>query len=150
MTQPPLYEAIESLQRLADLYDRRREQIAREVGLSISQWRVLDEIAQEEFMPSLFARQRDCSAAAVSKTLRQLQDKGLVSVRVSPDDGRQRLYALTASGRRLLQRVQRSRARAIEAIWSDLDPRDLARFTRFNRALSARLESYHRSLRDVA
>ena len=126
-----LYGAIESLQRLSDLFALRREQLAREVGLSISQWRVLDEIAQEEFMPSLFARQRDCSAAAVSKTLRQLLDEGLVSVSVCPEDGRQRLYALTARGRRLLERVRRSRARAIESIWSDLDPRDLTRFTRF-------------------
>lgn len=137
-----LYGAIESLQRLSDLFALRREQLAREVGLSISQWRVLDEIAQEEFMPSLFARQRDCSAAAVSKILRQLQDEGLVSVSVSPEDGRQRLYALTARGRRLLERVRRSRARAIESIWSDLDPRDLTRFTRFSRKLSTRLESY--------
>ena len=73
----PLYRAIEGLQRLAELFERRRAQLARRVGLSDPQWRVLEEIAREDFMPSLFARRRDAHPAAVSRTLRQLLDRGL-------------------------------------------------------------------------
>lgn len=137
-----LHAAIEGLQLLADLFDQRREQIAREVGLTVPQWRVLDEISREDFMPSLFARRRACSPAAVSKTLRPLIDQGLVRVSVSREDRRQRIYELSARGRGVLERVRALRARAIEAIWSDLDAGELARFADFSQELGQRLESY--------
>jgi len=137
-----LRRAIEGLQRLSELFELRRGQLAREVGLTPPQWRVLEEIATERFMPSLFARRREQSAAAVSKTLRGLIERDLVTVAVSSADGRQRDYRLTPAGRRLLARVHRSRERAIEAIWADLDPVELGRFARFAAALADRLEAY--------
>ena len=138
----PLRRAIEGLGRLSELFEQRRSQLAREVGLTPPQWRLLEEIATDAFMPSLFARRREQSAAAVSKALRPLIEQGLVSVAVSAADGRQRDYSLTSRGRRQLGRVHRSRERAIRAIWSDLDPRELARFARFSAELADRLESY--------
>jgi DNA-binding MarR family transcriptional regulator len=85
-----VHQAIACLGRLADAFRRRREQLALSVGLSDGQWGVLEEISREHFMPSMFAKTRDSSAAAVSKTLRQLLDKDLVSVTLSKSDGRQR------------------------------------------------------------
>ena len=137
-----LHGAIEGLQRLADLFAQRREQLAEQAGLTVPQWRLLQEIAREDFMPSLFARRRARTAAAVSKTLRQLIEADLISVAVSPDDGRQRVYTLTARGRRTLARMRASRAQAIEAVWGDLDSRELARFARFSESLGDRLEAY--------
>ena len=137
-----LHGAIEGLQRLADLFVQRREQLAEEAGLTVPQWRLLEEIAREDFMPSLFARRRARTAAAVSKTLRQLIEADRISVAVSADDGRQRVYTLTSRGRRTLSRMRTSRARAIDAIWSDLGTRDLARFARFSESLGDRLEAY--------
>ncbi len=139
---PVLHRAIEGLQRLSDLFEQRREQLARDVGLSVPQWRVLEEVSTESFMPSLFARRRACSAGAVSKTLRPLLKRGLIEVSISAADGRQRDYTLTVAGRRLLGRLRASRRRAMGAIWSDLDGRELARFARFSDALCERLESY--------
>jgi len=134
--------AIEGLSRLADVFDRRRQQIAREVGLTGAQWRLLEEIARPDFMPSLFARRRNCSPAAVSRSLRQLQDAGWVRAAIAERDARQRAYSLTASGRRLMQRIHASRRRALDAIWSDLPEAEVARFGRFSAELAERLERY--------
>jgi len=139
---PEIHGAIRSLQRLTDLFRERRRQLAREVDLSEAQWRLLEEIAGEAFMPSMFARRNDCTPAAVSRTLRQLLERDLVAVSISPDDARQRVYRLTAGGRRVLRRLNRSRERAIAAIWEQFSPAELARFARFASALCDGLESY--------
>jgi DNA-binding MarR family transcriptional regulator len=134
--------AIECVGRLAELYQRRREQLAESVGLTDPQWGVLEEIATEHFMPSLFARRRDSSAAAVSKVLRQLVDKGLVVAAVGRDDARQRKYSLTAKGRRVMERLREGREDAIRQVWLPLDGDGLRAFSDFGRRLIDRLESY--------
>jgi len=142
-----VHGAIAGLQQLSELFEERRRQLAREAGLSVPQWQVLEEIAQASFMPSLFARRRAKSPAAISKTLRPLIERDLVRVSVSATDGRQRDYTLSPTGRRALARLTQSRERAIEAIWSDLDPAELDRFAHFAQRLSARLDSYMNAAR---
>jgi DNA-binding MarR family transcriptional regulator len=137
-----IHAAIARLQRLAELFQHRRQQLAKRAGLTEQQWRVLEEISTEHFIPSLFARSRESSAAAVSKTLRQLLDKELVRVSVSATDGRQRQYELTAKGQRAIERLRRERQRAIEAIWSELPAEELRRFNRLSAELIARIERY--------
>ena len=141
-TLPAVHHAIAQLQRLADLFGRRRAQLAQGAGLSEQQWHVLEEIATEHFMPSLFARGRQQAPAAVSRLIRQLLDKKLVTVSVSTRDGRQREYVLTAKGKRLLDSLRGHRTHAVDAIWMDFDPKSLAAFTRFSGELIARLETY--------
>jgi DNA-binding MarR family transcriptional regulator len=136
--------AIESLQRLTDLFRERRLQLAGAIGLSEAQWRLLEEIAGNGFMPSMFARRQDCSPAAVSRTLRQLQDRELIAARIAPTDARQRIYSLTAAGRRMLERLNRERAQAIETIWEPISASELERFTRFATRLGDDLEAYRR------
>src|SRR3984957_429530 len=77
----PIFRAIEAMTALAEIFERRREVLARDASITIEQWRVLEEISTEHFIPSMFARSRDSSAAAVSKILRQLLNAGLVSPR---------------------------------------------------------------------
>jgi DNA-binding MarR family transcriptional regulator len=137
-----VHDAIACLRRLSEAFGRRREALARSVGLSDGQWYVLEEIAREHFMPSMFAKTRDSSAAAVSRTLRQLLDKGLVKVALSKSDGRQRDYELTGKGKRVLETLRSERALAIEKIWLSLDHADIARFVSFGNELSQRLEEY--------
>src|SRR3954466_8749267 len=127
--------AIISLQRLSDLFCERREQLAREAGLTVQQWCVLEKISEEHFMPSMFARHRDSSAAAVSKVIRQLIDKGVIQVGVQEHDGRQRRYTLTAEGESIVERLRDSRQRAIDAIWRALDSSELEQFTSFSEQL---------------
>jgi DNA-binding MarR family transcriptional regulator len=137
-----IHQSIAQLQRLAELFQQRRNQLAQRAGLSEQQWRVLEEISTEHFIPSMFARSRESSAAAVSKVLRLLLDKALVRVSVSESDGRQRQYELSPKGQRTLERLRRDRQHAIETIWSDLPVDELRRFNRLGAELIARIERY--------
>jgi len=137
-----VHEAIGRLQRLADLFHQRRAQLAQGAGLTEAQWEILERIATDHFMPSMFARHRQSSAPAVSRVIRQLTRKKLITVSVSDTDGRQRRYQLTARGQKVLEALRGMRRRAIDAIWMNLDPRALAAFTEFSGGLIARLEAY--------
>lgn len=134
--------AIAGLQRLADLLAERRAQLAQQAGLTEQQWRVLEQIAAPGFLPSLFARRSETTPAAVSKVLRQLLEKGLVSVSISERDARQRDYALSARGRRALARIETAREEAVAEVWTPLDPRDVKRFAELADELAGRLERY--------
>lgn len=137
---------IENLGWLVDLYGERRRQLARGALLTEAQWRVLEEIEGEAFMPSLFARRRALNSAAVSRTLRQLLDDGLISVEIARADARQREYRLTRSGRGALARVASGRERALEKVWSALSAEELDAFARISGKLNAALEAH---LKDV-
>lgn len=139
---PEIHAAIACLQRLSALFQQRREQLAETVGLSEQQWAVLEEISTEHFMPSLFAKKRSSSAAAVSKILRQLLDKRVVAVHIHQEDGRQRQYVLTANGKKKLEQLRLERAEAISNVWSSFSKQDLEAFTRFGDQLTERLEHY--------
>jgi len=143
-----IHAAIACLQRLTDLFAERRQQLARSVDLSDQQWAVLEEISSEHFMPSLFAKQRESSAAAVSKILRQLLGKDLVSVRLGARDGRQRRYELTAKGKRCIEGLRRERETAIRAVWNGFDSGDLDAFTHFGTRLAQRLTHYAESVKE--
>jgi DNA-binding MarR family transcriptional regulator len=152
INRPPVavvHEAIACLGRLTDAFQRRREQLAASVGLSDGQWGVLEEIAREHFMPSMFAKTRESSAASVSKTLRQLLDKDLISVGLSKADGRQRAYVLSTKGKRLLESLRREREQAIEKIWLPLDRERLQNFASFANQLTLRLEQYGSNPKDM-
>src|SRR5215470_8818620 len=139
---PVVHDAIAKLQRLTDLFRDRRAALATDAGLTEQQWEVLERIATESFMPSMFARHRESSAAAVSRLIRQLIEKKLVSVSVSPHDGRQRAYVLTAKGRRTLDGLRAIRQAAIDAVWAPLDASALAAFAQVSGELIRRIESY--------
>lgn len=139
-----IHAAIEQLANLVDVFERRREMLAEEAGISVEQWRVLDEIAARRFMPSMFARRRESSAAAVSRTLRQLLDAGLVAVAVSRSDGRNREYRLTAAGARVLADLNRRRAAAIQSVWMTLGASEVEAFAEFARKLVSAIEAYSR------
>lgn len=140
--QPHILDSVRELQRLADLFAHRREQLARSVGLTVQQWHVLEEISDEHFMSSMFARRRESSAAAVSKIIRQLIDKGLVDVALDGADGRVRRYTLTAAGSGVMQELRRNREAAMDAVWAGLAPERLRDFKVFAGELSDRLEQY--------
>ncbi len=122
--------------------DRRRQQLARRVGLSLRQWQVLEEISRADFMPSLFARRRDSSPAGVSRVLRQLLDRGLVAASISASDARRREYSLTAEGAKRIALLRAARESAMEAVWDGLERVDVEHFARFGAHLAERLAVY--------
>jgi DNA-binding MarR family transcriptional regulator len=93
----------------------------------------------------MFARTSESSPPAVSRLIRQLMDRDLITVSVAAEDGRQRRYALTAAGRRLLDRLRAARARAIDTVWMDLPAGQVGAFVRFSDVLIPRLEAYAES-----
>ena len=137
-----VHEAIAQLQQLSELFQQRREQLARTAGLTVQQWRVMEEITDEHFMPSMFARERDSSRAAVSKILRQLQDKGFIVAGVSPTNGRERQYELTAEGRQAMKRLREHREAAVREVWRGFAPKELRAFTEFSAELCERMQHY--------
>ena len=139
---PDAHRAIDSLRRLTELFSRRRQQLARDAGITETQWQVLEEVEGETFMPSMFARSRATSPAAVSRTLRQLLDGELVRATIGADDGRQRVYRLTAKGRRTLDRLRERRRDAIETVWAPFRRDELRDFADFADTLADRLEEY--------
>jgi DNA-binding MarR family transcriptional regulator len=139
-----VHAAVDCLGRLTEVFRLRRLELAASVGLTEQQWSVLDQIEQADFMPSMFARRRESSPAAVSKILRQLLDKELVVVSLSSGDGRQRNYELSAVGKATLDRLRERRQHALAAVWLELDTDQLVNFTRFGNELIERLERYSR------
>jgi DNA-binding MarR family transcriptional regulator len=137
-----VHAAIACLQRLTEVFQQRRVQLALSVGLSEQQWAVLEQVSSEHFMPSMFARSRESSAAAVSKILRQLVDKELVTARVDAIDARQRRYELTARGKKTMATLRRNREKAIESVWMPLPSKDLEHFAEFGTRLTESLEKY--------
>lgn len=139
-----LRAALAALQRVSDAFARRRAQLTRGAGLTEAQWRVLEEIAAEDFMPSLFARRQEQTPAAVSKVIRQLLNLKLVEVSISPGDARQRRYALSPKGQQTMEIVRQDRQRALDRVWSGLDARALDAFSDFAGNLAERMEEHER------
>ena len=140
MQVDPAHRAIASLQRLAEIFAERRRQLAAAAGLTEAQWRVLEEVGGDGFLPSMFARRRAITAAAVSRTLRHLLDLGLVQSSIGTGDSRERHYRLTAKGRRAIATVEAARETAVKEVWESLPVGELEEFSRFSDELSQRLE----------
>jgi len=140
--------AIACLQLLTDLFAERRQQLARSVGLSDQQWAALEEISSEHFMPSLFARQRESSAAAVSKILRQLLHKDLVSVRLGVRDGRPAPLSADRQGQALHRGLApRAGSRHLCGVeW--IRQRRAGRLHPFRNPLAQRLTNYAESVKE--
>ncbi len=133
---------IEVLGRLTALFIERRRQLAESVGLSDQQWQLLEEIHTEHFMPSLFAARRESSAAAVSKIIRQLTDKGFIVAEIDREDARKRSYHLTDQGREAVAQLRASRQQAIDEVWLRFDESQLEEFKSFGDALAERLNDW--------
>lgn len=136
------FQAIEQVQQLASLFSKRRTQLAQQVDLTETQWRILEGISTEHFMPSMFAREQDNTCGAVSKILRQLTEKDLIEVSISQKDGRKRQYELTPKGRKVMDRLRELREIAIKEIWEDLPTEELKTFSDFSGLLIDKLREF--------
>jgi DNA-binding MarR family transcriptional regulator len=67
---------------------------------------------------------------------------GFVKSTIGTDDGRQRLYQVTAKGQRAMQKIHQAREDAVNSVWSTLSARDLTTFAKLSEQLAERLEEY--------
>lgn len=93
--------------RLATIGDRTGQaRISAQFGLNLGEWRALSVVCA--FAPVTLARLADelyLDKGQLSRSISDLIDRGLVSHSSSPQDRRQTLFALTAEGRRLHDRI---------------------------------------------
>jgi DNA-binding MarR family transcriptional regulator len=139
-----VHNAISVVQQLSAVFLKRRSELAAEVGLTEQQWLILERITDEHFMPSMFAKERDSSPAAVSKILRQLMEKGVIEAGLGAGDGRKREYTLTDKGKKTMDTLRSFRAEAIDSIWMSFDEESLSAFSKFSARLIESIESYSR------
>lgn len=74
------------------------------------------------------AEMLDVDAPTVTRKIQQLERDGLVIRHADPDDGRASRIALTAAGRRTLERVLKARRAWLDRLLEGWDDDDLTRF----------------------
>jgi len=140
--EEPVFRAIEQLQVLSHLFLKKRAELAGRVGLTEAQWRVMEEVQNSNFMPSMFAARNEYSKAAVSKILRQLLALGLVSSSKTDEDGRFRQFEITLEGQHRMSKLNQLRENAVNLIWRSIDPGLLDASIAFNDLLIENLKNY--------
>ena len=99
--------AMAELRRLSDsrrVHERRMRTLR--LGLSRTELRFLHRLDELGPLPvSRLADALDVSQPTASRSLRRLEDEGLVARQLGAEDGRVAVYALTAKGRRTRRRV---------------------------------------------
>ncbi len=97
------------LARLADAIDDELERVFRQFGLTTGEFDVLATLRRAgdpfERTPGALADSTMVTAGGLTKRVDRLEAAGLVTRRVSPDDGRVRVIALTSAGRELVDRA---------------------------------------------
>ncbi|GGF74537.1 DNA-binding transcriptional regulator, MarR family [Mameliella alba] len=84
---------------LVEVYGRR-------FGLSREEWRLLYLLAGEDEVTSLeLGRRSTLDKVQVSRASQRLEEKGLITRAIAPDDRRLRLYTCTDKGRALFDEV---------------------------------------------
>lgn len=98
-------------QRLWDFvsaYDVAFAQAAEANGLSTAQACALTPLTRDRSTMRGLADELCCDASNVTQVIGRLEARGLVTREPDPDDGRVRQVAITAAGRELRARVERS------------------------------------------
>jgi DNA-binding MarR family transcriptional regulator len=85
------------------------------------------------------ARATDSDPTLTSRTLKTLIDRGLVEKERSDDDRREYVLELTATGKRLRERIERVRGQLAAKAIASLDAQDLADFDRIAKKILAAL-----------
>jgi DNA-binding MarR family transcriptional regulator len=123
---------------------RQRERLQRALGVSLSETNLgVLRLVQRSgpVAVSEVARRLEVDLSNASRQLRALEDQGLVTRTVDPDDRRVARVALTASGRRVLERARAVALNDYAVALDDWSARDRAQLAdlldRFRRALLA-------------
>jgi DNA-binding MarR family transcriptional regulator len=108
---------------------RQRERLQRALGLSLSETNLGTLRLVQRHGPvavSEVARRLEVDLSNASRQLRALEDQGLVTRSADPDDRRVARVAVTASGRRVLDRARAVALNDYAVALDDWSPRDRA------------------------
>lgn len=125
------------------------DRITREFGTTTARWSVLSqlEIAGEARTVAQVARALGLKRQGIQRLADALHAEGLLDFRPNPGHARAMLVAPTASGRRLLERLNRRQAQWANQVGIDLDARTFDRATAALQALRTALEADESRLR---
>jgi DNA-binding MarR family transcriptional regulator len=110
----------------------------------VSMWAyvVLNRLCEQPYRgQNLLADQIGADRTRIIETLDDLQKRGLISRDPDPADRRARVLAVTATGRRLRDRVRRAIRREEERLLRGVPPRDRGAFLRVLQQLSSELSA---------
>lgn len=132
----------DTLVHLAQTFIALGEEIAAEGRLTPQLWAVLHQVGQAGaagVSPSEIATASGTSRANVTKLVGGLARRGLVRVRASPTDGRQKRLTATASGGQVLARLNARKAAQLAAALDGLGAEERQALHRVGTRLLARL-----------
>jgi DNA-binding MarR family transcriptional regulator/N-acetylglutamate synthase-like GNAT family acetyltransferase len=116
--------------------------------MSLTEARVLYEIANRPAATAgELGRELGVDAGYMSRIVRKFEQRGVMTRKASPKDGRVQLIGLTAKGRATFARIDRASADQVAALLHDMTARDRARLAA---AMAAIEESLGGKRRDVA
>lgn len=125
------------LARLAAAIDIELERVFRQFGLTTGEFDVLASLRRagdpSERTPGALADSTMVTAGGLTKRVDRLEAAGLVTRRVSPDDGRVRVIALTSAGRELIDRAFEAHLANEHALLTALPGRDREQLERLLR-----------------
>lgn len=121
----------------ARLFDRRIMPILKRLGLNLSQWRVLGQLGHAG--PSTVRELAEGSAvdrADASRSLRNLEQRGLVTRAEDERDQRSPIFSLTRDGERLYDEARESLGTFTSGLFGSLSPADIEATNRVLRAIA--------------
>jgi DNA-binding MarR family transcriptional regulator len=130
---PPMHvlAALERLNRRTDAFMRRS--FPTEItGIRGSHGRILDLIDAQGSRPSELVNGSWITKQAMGQRLRELEDRGFVTIRPDPEDGRAQIVRRTTKGEGV-RRAARTAIQAMEDEWAELVGAD--RYGEFRRVL---------------
>jgi DNA-binding MarR family transcriptional regulator/GNAT superfamily N-acetyltransferase len=134
MAVPDLDEAIEAMRRFGRLYTRRIGVLGRaylDSPFSLTEARVLFELARQAPIPAAaLANDLDLDPGYLSRILKGLARRQLLSRAPAPEDGRQTLLALSRAGREAFAALDAASRRQIGAMLERLSAAERQRLTR--------------------
>ena len=111
-------------------------------GISLHQFRILDQVQGGAVGPSDLARMLDVSPPAVTVLLERLEDEGLLRRTSNQHDRRRVDLELTTEGKKLVRRVNAKRRNLINKVLEGMEPGELEH-------MGASLAAFQDSLRHL-
>ncbi len=120
----PAVEMADILSQVVRRLHRRTSEALAPLGLSRAQARVVRLLADGPLRMAAIAERLSVVPRTVTDLVDDIEAAGLVERRPDPGDRRSSFVALTADGRRLLDRLEDARRESAEQVFGQLDPAD--------------------------
>ena len=121
----------------------------RETGLSLTQLRVLRIVRDEPSYPRAIAAAAGLASPSATRVLARLEDRGLITRAIDPDDRRRIVVRITDAGTELLAKHSVWRSSVFQQAAEEMDPDARAEFVRVLGAYNQRVRRLQ-AMSDVA